>query len=272
VVKPIWLLMMKWIEPPVRWPFRPERPRHSATDALAREGRVAVEQQRHHGRAVVGRAAVLVLLGAHLAEHHGIDDLECDGLAVSDRWTLLPSKVRSDEGAEMVLHVARALHVVGRERAALELVEEGAVRLAHHLRQHVEAAAMGHAEHDLLHAEVAAALDDLLQRRDQRLAAIEAEALGARVLEVEELLEALRLDELVEDRALALAGEGDLLVRPLDALLEPGLLLGVGDVHELDAKGLAVGPLEDRDDLANGAELETRAPCRDRSCGPSRLP
>src|SRR5919112_6171863 len=31
VVKPIWLLMMKWTEPPVRWPRRPERPRHSAT-------------------------------------------------------------------------------------------------------------------------------------------------------------------------------------------------------------------------------------------------
>jgi hypothetical protein len=35
----------------------------------------------------------------------------------------------------------------------------------------------------------------------------------------------LGLDQLVEDRALALAGEGDLLVRALDALLDPGLLL-----------------------------------------------
>ena len=68
---------------------------------------------------------------------------------------------------------------------------------------------MGHAEHDLLHAELAAALDDLLQRRDQRFAAVEAEALGAGVLDVEELLEALGLDQLVEDRLLALAGEGD---------------------------------------------------------------
>ena len=41
------------------------------------------------------------------------------------------------------------------------------MRLAHHLDQHVEAAAMRHAEHDLLHAEIAAALDDLLERRDR---------------------------------------------------------------------------------------------------------
>ena len=56
---------------------------------------------------------------------------------------------------------------------------------------------MRHADDDLLHAEVAAALDDLLERRDQRLAAVEAEALGAGVFDVEELLEALRLDQLL---------------------------------------------------------------------------
>jgi hypothetical protein len=64
---------------------------------------------------------------------------------------------------------------------------------------------MGHAEDNLLHAEIAAALDDLLERRDERLGAVEAEAFGARVFEIEELLEALGLDNLVQDRALALA-------------------------------------------------------------------
>ena len=115
---------------------------------------------------------------------------------------------------------------------------------------------MGHAEHDLLHAESAAALDDLLEGGDHRLAAIEPEPLGARVFEVEEFLEAVRLDELVEDRALALAREGDLLVGSLDALLDPGLLGRIGDVHELDADGLAIGALEDGDDLADRPEFE----------------
>ena len=57
-------------------------------------------------------------------------------------------------------------------------------------------------------------------------AAVEAEALGAGELEVAELFEALGFDQLVEDRAAALAGETDFLVRPLDALLDPGLLRG----------------------------------------------
>ena len=53
---------------------------------------------------------------------------------------------------------------------------------------------MRHAEHDFLHAELAAALDDLLERRDHRFAAIEAEPLGAGVADVEEFLEAFGLD------------------------------------------------------------------------------
>ncbi len=108
----------------------------------------------------------------------------------------------------MVLDVARALDFVGQERAALELVEQGAVRLAHHLAQNVQAAAMGHAEHDFLGAERAAALDDLLERRQHGFAAVKAEALGAGVAHVEEFLETLAFDQLLQDGALAFLGEG----------------------------------------------------------------
>ncbi len=44
--------------------------------ALAGEGGVAVHEQRHHHAAFVGRGAVLILLGAHLAERHRIDDFQ----------------------------------------------------------------------------------------------------------------------------------------------------------------------------------------------------
>ena len=41
-----------------------------------------------------------------------------------------------------------------------------------------------------------------------------------------------------------------------DALLDPGLLLGIGDVHELDAERRAIGALQDRQHLADGGEFE----------------
>ncbi len=116
---------------------------------------------------------------------------------------------------------------------------------------------MRHADANFLHAEIAAALDDLLERRDQRLGAVEAETLGAGVFDVEEFFEAFRFHQLVEDGALALNGETDLLVAALDALLNPALLRGVGDVHELHAQRLAIGAAQDGDDLAHGREFKT---------------
>src|SRR6185437_2747981 len=123
----------------------------------------------------------------------------------------------------MIFDVAGAFDIFRSERAALELVENRAVRLAHHLAQHIEPAAMRHPENDLGHAKRAAAFDDLLQRRHHGFAAIEAKPLRARVAEIEKLFEALGLDELVQDCPLALAGEADLLARTLDACLEPRL-------------------------------------------------
>src|SRR5471030_3295367 len=63
--------------------------------------------------------------------------------------------------AQMVFDVAGAFDIVGIGGAALEFMEQLAIGLAHHIDQHVEAAAMGHADHDFAHPQLAAALDDL---------------------------------------------------------------------------------------------------------------
>ena len=118
---------------------------------------------------------------------------------------------------------------------------------------------------------LAAALDDLFQRRNHALAAVEAEALGAGVFHVEEVLEAFGLDQLGEDGLLAFGREGDFLVGTLDALLDPALLLGIGDMHEFDAERAAIGALQDIDDLPDGGMFEAQAPCRGRSAGRGRL-
>ena len=63
---------------------------------------------------------------------------------------------------------------------------------------------MRHAHRDLSDAELAAALDDLLERRDHRFAAVEAEALGAGVFQIAEFLERLGFDQFSEDGLTAL--------------------------------------------------------------------
>ena len=233
--------------------------------ALAGEGRVAVQQQRQHLGAVgLARrhetavdSALLILLGPGLAEHHRIDDLEVAGVGGQGQMHLVAVELAVGGGAEVVLDVARTFDVRRVEGAALEFVEQRAMRLLHHLGQDVQPAAMGHAEYDILHAQGTATLDDLFERRDQRFAAIKAEALGAGILDVEKLLEAFGLDELVEDRLLAFGGEADFLVGAFHVLLDPGLGHRIGDVHEFDADGRAIGALEQRQHLGEGRELKT---------------
>jgi hypothetical protein len=108
-------------------------------------------------------------------------------------------------GAEVVFHIARPFDILGLEAAALEFVEDRAIGLAHHIGEHRQPAAMRHADHELLHPQRAAALDDLFHRRDQRLATVKAEPLGAHVFDMQELFEAFGLDQLVQDRLAATA-------------------------------------------------------------------
>ena len=115
---------------------------------------------------------------------------------------------------------------------------------------------MRHADHDLVDPELGRAPDDRLERRHRALAAIQAEALGAGVLDVQEALEALGDDQLLEDLALLLGARPQQVVRALHARLDPGLLLGILDVHELDADLGAVGLAQDLDDLPERRLLE----------------
>ena len=105
-------------------------------DPLAGEGRVAVHQQRHHVAASGVRLVAQQegLLGARLADHHRVDDLEVGGVGGQRQVDVVAVERPVRRGAQMVLHVPRTLDVGGQGRAALELVEDDVVGLAHHRR------------------------------------------------------------------------------------------------------------------------------------------
>ncbi len=232
---------------------------------LAGKGRITMQEKRQHLGALLERDDIafpdlgeLVLLGAGLAHDDGVDDFQMRRVGRQGQVNLVAVELAVRGSAEVVLHVAGAFDFIGLEGTALEFVEDRAMRLVHDVGQDVQTTAMGHAENNLLETFLAAALDDLLERRDQRFTAVEAEALGALVLDVDELFEALGLDQLLKDRLLAVRREFDALAGAFDALLDPGLFFGIGDVHELDAKRRAIGALQDVEHLRDRGVFQTQ--------------
>jgi hypothetical protein len=149
------------------------------------------------------------------------------------------------------------LHVPGAEvalrAAVLELCEQLVHALVEDVHQHVEAAAVGHADDHLVEPERSAALHDDVDQRDDGLRALEGEALGPGVALVHERLQDLRLGELAEHAQLGVERQRRAVARGFDALLEPATLAGVLHLHQLDADGAAVRLAQRGHDLAQGA-------------------
>jgi hypothetical protein len=222
-------------------------------DPLAREGGVAVEEDGQDLRALL--VVERVLPRAHHPLHHRVHPLEVArvrGHAHGQR--LARVRVVGAGGPQVVLHVARALGGV-RVRLSLELREDLGQGLADGVGQHVQAAAVGHADHGLPHALARGVGEHAVQERDGGLAALQREALVADVLRMQEALEALRLHHLLEDPAARGGVEGRPVPRGLHPDLQPLLALGVGDEHVLDADGAAVGVAQDLEHLPQGGPV-----------------
>ena len=155
------------------------------------------------------------------------------GFAASVRLISAPAERLVLAGrTEVVLHVAGALRA-RRVELTLELAEDLLVRLADNVREGIEPAAVRHAEHDVGHPGVGSVTAQRVQHRDERFRALEAEALLPEVLGVQEALERLGRVETLEDPALLLRRSDGM--RAFDPLLDPLLLVGLLDVHVLDA-------------------------------------
>ena len=104
--------------------------------ALAGERRVAMHQDRHHRDAPL-RVAGAVLPRAHLADHDRVHRLQMRRVGLQREVHLVTGDLDVGRGAEVVFHVARALHVVGLEALAAEFGEHRGERLLHDVDQGV---------------------------------------------------------------------------------------------------------------------------------------
>ena len=218
--------------------------------ALAGEGGVAVQDDRQDLLALLVVAPELAR--THAAHDHRIHDFQMR--RVERQRQVDRAAGSGDVGGEahVVLHVAgvRVAAVAGVLELAFELVEQLARRLAHRVDQHVEAAAVGHADHDVLDPVAAGALDHHVQQRDQAVAAFQREALLADVLGVQVALEALGGGQALEDALLVVGAATVVAGGLLQAFVHPAALFGVGDVHELCADAAGIGRLQQVEQFA----------------------
>src|SRR2546430_1642923 len=101
-----------------------------------------------------------------------------------------------------------------------------------------------HADDHFLDAGGAASLYEVIEQRNERIRALEREALLADVLGVQVALEAFGGRELPEDVALLFGTEAVLEAPLLELILQPQPLLGVGHVRELRADVAGVNVLQ----------------------------
>ncbi len=82
--------------------------------SLARESRIARDEQRHHHAAILACGAILILLGAYLADDNRIDDFEMRGIGCERQMHAIAVELAVRGGAEVIFDVSRAFHLVGR--------------------------------------------------------------------------------------------------------------------------------------------------------------
>ena len=95
------------------------------------------------------------------------------GFGDSVSWTLRPSaSVAFARRALMIFHVAFVSRKLRMDRT-FERREDSFAQISDHVREHIQAPAMGHAERDLFDAACSRAVDQLVEQRNDRFAAFE---------------------------------------------------------------------------------------------------
>ena len=173
-----------------------------------------------------------------------VDGFEVAGVGRERHRDLAGRRLARALGAEVVLDVAGAALRVGRdglERAlALELAEDRLVGTAEHVREHVQAPAVRHAEHDLVSAFLRGEPDRLVEHRDHHVEPLDRELLLAEERPAQVALEALDLGQALEQPALVVRVERVVVAARLDHRPQPDALLVVGDVLDLVGARAAV--------------------------------
>ena len=174
----------------------------------------------------------------HRTDDHRVNDLEV-GRVERQRQMHVATWGREIRGeAHVVLHITGA---PGFPMLAGELVEQVLCAFAKHVDQHVEAAAVGHADDGLFAALLTGATDQLLEHGDHGVATFQREAFGSRELGAQIFLQPLGGGQALEETGLLFEGVAPLPFNGFETLLQPALLFRGGEVHVVGTYAAAVG-------------------------------
>ena len=203
-------------------------------DALAGKCRIAVDQQWQVFLPAVFSGAIL--LGAGAAHGHRIDSFQMAGIRnqVDVNLRARASDVLAGR-AHVVFHIAAAQNA-----ARIDVFKPGKYLLGRapgNVHDHIQAAAMAHAHHQIHRAALAGSVENLVHQRDQSGDAFERKTLVAEIALLQHLFEQIGTNQLVENVLLIHSG-----LRAFQTLLDPAPPRGIGNVHELGADGSAIDP------------------------------
>ncbi len=168
-------------------------------EALVGQRGVTVDQDREN--VVVFRLVQGVGLGPGKSQHHGIDGLQVRGIGQQFEVHLFAMQRSHLCGiALVVFHIARAEALVG-DHFTFKFTEDLLVGFAQGVGQHVQAAAVRHADHNFLHRDFGfgGLGDDSVERGNGRFATFEREPFLSDEFGVEKLLEQHRAIQFLED-------------------------------------------------------------------------
>ncbi len=127
----------------------------------------------------------------------------------------------------------------------------------HDVGQHVQPAAVGHAQHDFLDALIAGLFDGQVEQRNQAFGPFERKSLGADEALLDEFFEDHGTGQPPENPQLFLAFEDEAVFAPFHAIKQPLADAQVVHVHELHADRPAIGIAQPLDDPPQRQHVRT---------------
>src|SRR5690606_27350570 len=215
---------------------------------LPGECRITMNADRHY--LVTSGILAAILTGTHRPFHHRRDDFQVRGVERQRQMHFTAGGHDVRGKALVVLHItgAQVDHLL-----AFELVEQITRVLAQGVDQHVEAATVGHAQNHLIDTVGAGTLDDLVEHRNQALAAFHTKAFGTGIFGAQVLFQAFGRGQALKQMALALHRVLRLAAYAFQTLLEPATLVGIDNVHVFSTVGAAIGRFQRIEDFAKGS-------------------